>query len=348
MFTEMFVREETFTKSTHNFYNEMVVVVVVMVMVLVVVVVVMLMVVVAVGGGGDCGGGDGSEGGGGCGDGDGSDGDGFGGGDSRGGVGSGVGDGSDGDGSGGCGGDDGAVGCSDGDDSGNADLHEEWWFYLLAGLLGLIALVLLLSFLCWCCCGPFGCCSVNGTVYPHADATATSTPPHRRCCWCRYCCGMSCECCCRKRAPDCRQNASSKGVYWIDAVNGQSKYEPGSPCAVCTRRNPLGSSGLSSNGSPHSGHGPVRTKNISLLQNNRGTPPINDNTPAGAHDHSHGSSRSIEMYGGGGQGLASVETPPPREVQLHRPVKPAKEPAKEAKIWMPHSNPIRPINTSTK
>ncbi|RUS86234.1 hypothetical protein EGW08_006029 [Elysia chlorotica] len=144
----------------------------------------------------------------------------------------------------------------------------------------------------------------------------------------------------------------------VGNTTNRGKWEPGSPCTLCAMNshNTLASSGLSTTPSPTQSGRDARAeagrpKHHAHLHRGPLFRTVADAIVGGAiQDRTNqNGSRNMELYGDGAQAdVTTVESPAPREVQLQRPLKPAKDPAKAAKIWMPHSNPIRHINTSTK
>ncbi|CAL1526653.1 unnamed protein product [Lymnaea stagnalis] len=177
---------------------------------------------------------------------------------------------------------------------------EEWWYYILAGLLGLIVLTLVIAALCHCCWCPTHVVS----VYPYVSTPSKAGRRARR--WCL---------CCRRRKMLLRLEPRERkdSVFWVTDYLLRQTDDRG----------------------PHSGtHSVVSSGHTGTHGPTAGRAYL----PA-----SQGRTSEVHSKSSAADGMTSVESP--REVQVYRNVRPAKDPGK---VWLPHKHNVRNINTSTK
>lgn len=192
--------------------------------------------------------------------------------------------------------------------------EDDLWYYVLAALVGLL-LLLLLAALLWCCCCVDRAWRSASSIHPAVTGVMTSRPLHTESSAVSKS-GRRSHCCwC------CRRKDSGGRIFLVS--------ESGASAGINSRKQNGSRELAKQNGSREltKASQPGKISHSSAHTHSSAPPPV--------------SPVQVEITGSGD------ESPSPREAAIYRRVKPAKVFAVQ-KMWMPHKNTIRNINTSTK
>ncbi|XP_076469058.1 uncharacterized protein LOC143299641 [Babylonia areolata] len=258
---------------------------------------------------------------------------------------------------------------------GDADVFPDWWFYILAILLALLVLACFLCLIFYFCC-----CRGANAVFPYSHhSTAVCCGGRCECCegcegcegcggcggcaCCRSCGGCACCSCCRRRKTGSVEEGevvhTHDGVYFVpvQSTPTQGLYYARTRPAITSRSTNTDTDDLkkrtrntainTDNANNSSDTGP---KGVSYMYGYGGSNATPNGTPRDSGSHAWSENRGAKGYHGSQskawKDSSNMETRSDGDLD-ERPIKP-KKPAKEVRAWLPHSHPVRKINTSTK